>query len=195
MANTGRGSFPNHGGWLKKKIRGLGALVKAPLWANEDTARNTTWNAWFWPQTTPTTSLNTPVDASSTSDTTPTFDFTGTDLNGDDITYQLQIDTVNTFNSDVIICDGYNTLLANTSSNLDISGAALGQSFTGNGLVLNSATFRIIKNNSPTGNIYAKIYAHTGTFGTSSVPTGAALAISAAYDAATVPGPVATFIS
>lgn len=188
MANTGRGSFPNHGGWLKKKIRGLGALVKAPLWANEDTALNTTWNAWFWPQTTPTTSLNTPVDVSSTSDTTPTFDFTGTDLNGDDIRYQLQIDTVNTFDS----LDQYSDIYAfgnnNTSSVLDITGAAAGQSFAGNGLVLKSATVQLHKNNSPTGNIYAKIYAHTGTFGTSSVPTGTALATSDAFGAATVPG-------
>lgn len=50
-------------------------------------------------QTSPTVALNSPADTSSDSDTTPTFDFTGTDANGDSITYQIQIDTVNTFDS------------------------------------------------------------------------------------------------
>ena len=45
----------------------------------------------------PTVALNSPADASSTSDTTPDFTFTGTDTEGNDITYEIQIDTVNTF--------------------------------------------------------------------------------------------------
>jgi hypothetical protein len=39
------------------------------------------------------------ADASSTSDTTPTLLFTGTDTDGDNLTYEVQIDTVNTFDS------------------------------------------------------------------------------------------------
>ncbi|GAI05235.1 unnamed protein product, partial [marine sediment metagenome] len=58
----------------------------------------------------------------------------------------------------------------------------VGQSFTGDGRVLNNAVFYIKKSGSPTGNAYAKIYAHSGTFGTSSVPTGAALAVSEGVD-------------
>lgn len=50
-------------------------------------------------QTAPTVALNSPADASSDTDTTPTLDFTGTDAEGNDITYQVQIDTVNTFDS------------------------------------------------------------------------------------------------
>jgi len=61
-----------------------------------------------------------------------------------------------------------------------------GQSFTGNGDNINSAYFFLGKNNSPTGNIYAKIYAHSGTFGTSSVPTGSALATSDAVAASSL---------
>jgi hypothetical protein len=50
-------------------------------------------------QTSPSTALNTPADASSTTDTTPTLDFTGTDAEANDIRYNVQIDTVNTFDS------------------------------------------------------------------------------------------------
>lgn len=53
-----------------------------------------------------------------------------------------------------------------------------GQSFTGNGGVLNSCKFYLKKNSSASGNCYAKVYAHTGTFGTDGVPTGDALATS-----------------
>jgi len=44
-------------------------------------------------QTPPTVALNSPADASSTSDTTPTLDFTGTDAQSDDIRYNVQIAT------------------------------------------------------------------------------------------------------
>lgn len=50
-------------------------------------------------QTSPSTALNTPADAGSTTDTTPTLDFTGTDGEANDIRYNVQIDTVNTFDS------------------------------------------------------------------------------------------------
>ena len=47
----------------------------------------------------PTVALNSPADSSSDSDTTPTLTFTGTDVNGNTCRYQVQIDTVNTFDS------------------------------------------------------------------------------------------------
>src|SRR3990167_8798494 len=59
-----------------------------------------------------------------------------------------------------------------------------GQSFA-NGAVASLATrvfTQLKKTGSPTGNIVAKIYAHSGTFGTSSVPTGGALATSVNVD-------------
>lgn len=48
----------------------------------------------------PTVALNT-ADAAGVSTSTPTLAFTGTDLNGDAIEYEIQIDTVNTFDSQV----------------------------------------------------------------------------------------------
>jgi hypothetical protein len=64
-----------------------------------------------------------------------------------------------------------------------------GQSFTGTSGVLNSAVFYVLKNNSPTGNVVAKIYAetHATAFGTDSLPTSLALAISDNIDVSTLP--------
>lgn len=47
----------------------------------------------------PTVSLSTPSDAGTITDTTPDLVFTGTDTEADDIRYHVQVDTVNTFNS------------------------------------------------------------------------------------------------
>jgi hypothetical protein len=65
-----------------------------------------------------------------------------------------------------------------------------GQSFTGDGSVLNSAKFYLSKNNSPTGNATVKVYAetHTIAYGTDSIPTGSALAASATFNVATLTG-------
>jgi hypothetical protein len=60
------------------------------------------------------------------------------------------------------------------------------QSFTANGGTLNSCEFYLKKVGSPTGNVYAEIYAHTGTYGTSSIRSGSALATSDAVDASTI---------
>ena len=60
------------------------------------------------------------------------------------------------------------------------------QSFTGVAKKITSCKFYLTKTSSPTGNIVAKLYAHTGTFGTSSKPTGSALAVSDNVDIATV---------
>jgi hypothetical protein len=64
----------------------------------------------------------------------------------------------------------------------------VGQSFTGDGGNLSTCKFYLVKSafNSPTGNVYAYVYAHTGTFGTSSLPTGSALATSGAVDVSTL---------
>jgi hypothetical protein len=51
-----------------------------------------------------------------------------------------------------------------------------GQSFTGNGQAASSVTVKLEKTGAPTGLIYARIYAHSGTFGTSSIPTGSPIA-------------------
>ena len=46
--------------------------------------------------------------------------------------------------------------------------------------------FKLKKVGSPTGNLTAKVYAHTGTFGSTGTPTGAALATSNNLDVATL---------
>lgn len=62
-----------------------------------------------------------------------------------------------------------------------------GQSFTNtNADFLNNAVFYIRKSGNPTGLAYAKIYAHSGTYGTNSVPTGSVLATSDAFDVSTL---------
>ena len=62
-----------------------------------------------------------------------------------------------------------------------------GQSFTSaNNIILDSCKFYLKKNNLPTGNCYAVLYACTGAYGTNSKPTGSALAISDAVDVSTL---------
>ena len=61
-----------------------------------------------------------------------------------------------------------------------------GESFTGDGGAIGKATFFLKKFGAPTGNVYAVLYAHTGTFHTNGTPTGAALATSNAVDVSTL---------
>ncbi|MHA2402575.1 MAG: hypothetical protein ACXADH_06240 [Candidatus Kariarchaeaceae archaeon] len=63
-----------------------------------------------------------------------------------------------------------------TLGNGTVNGVA--QSFNGGGNVLTSASFWLSRTLNPTGNITAYLYAHSGTYGTSSIPTGSALATS-----------------
>jgi hypothetical protein len=65
----------------------------------------------------------------------------------------------------------------------------VGQSFdSGAGGDLNACRFYLFKEGSPTGNSHVRLYAHTGTFGTSSEPTGSALATSDNFDVTTLTG-------
>lgn len=62
----------------------------------------------------------------------------------------------------------------------------LGQSFESSGGILKKCRWNIKKWGSPTGNAVAKIYAITGTFGSTSKPTGSALATSDNFDVSTI---------
>lgn len=62
------------------------------------------------------------------------------------------------------------------------------QSFTGDGSIISAAIFSIDKTGSPVGDIRAKVYAHSGTYGTDSLPTGTALATSDPFPAASLTG-------
>ena len=78
---------------------------------------------------------------------------------------------------------------ATTALNNTVHGAA--QSVTGDGGTLSRARFMLSKSASPTGTAVAKLYAHTGTFGTTSEPTGAAVATSETLDVSTLTGTLA----
>jgi hypothetical protein len=77
-----------------------------------------------------------------------------------------------------------NQSFANAVSSFDYDGS--GQSFTGNGGILDTVRFYLKRTGAPTGNAVAKVYAHSGTFGTSSIPTGSALATSQPFDSSTL---------
>ena len=77
---------------------------------------------------------------------------------------------------------------SNYSQDIDLSSDVQqeAQSFTGNGDSITSCRFYLKKSGTPTGNLYAKIYTHSGVYGTSSVPTGGPLATSDALDISTL---------
>jgi hypothetical protein len=62
----------------------------------------------------------------------------------------------------------------------------MGQSFTSIGGTLSTVVFYMDRQDPITGSVYATIYAHSGTFGTNSVPTGSALATSNAVSASSL---------
>jgi hypothetical protein len=64
----------------------------------------------------------------------------------------------------------------------DVYGQSFTASFTGN---LSRAAFYLKKSGSPTGNMIARLYEHTGTYGINSLP-GASLAISDSIDVSTL---------
>lgn len=83
-----------------------------------------------------------------------------------------------------VVADSY----SDTNRNMVLSapGAApAGQSFTAIDGTLDSVAFHLTKQGVPTGNAYAVLYSHSGTYGTSSVP-GSQLATSAPVDVSTI---------
>lgn len=112
-----------------------------------------------------------------------------------DIVFNLGlIDEGETLTLDPTIIDSYSE--ANQDGTLSMQAthptagagySANGQSFTADfKLVVTSAKFYLKKSGAPTGNAHAVIYAHSGVYGTSSVPTGAALATSDDFDVSTL---------
>jgi hypothetical protein len=65
------------------------------------------------------------------------------------------------------------------------SNQRVGQSITGTGKKIGSVIF-FVKSDAATGDVFARVYAHSGTFGTSSVGTGTALASSDAVPASSL---------
>lgn len=118
--------------------------------------------------------LNSPSDSSSTSDTTPTFDFTGTGLGGS-MEYEIGISETELVTKAIVEQQGPS---GNSSEPLNTTYKGVGQAFTGNGSYLESIQWALRRASSPTGTLTVKVYAHSGTFGTDSVPTGSPLAVS-----------------
>ena len=134
------------------------------------------------------------ADGQDFTDTTPTLLFTGIDEHGNDVRYNIQVsdnagfastgtpDSYSTSNQ-----DGTGKCGANDPGNGIYPGYA--QAFdSGAGGTLDLCKFYLSKTGTPTGNATAKIYAHTGTFGTDSKPTGTALATSDVLDVSTLTG-------
>jgi hypothetical protein len=91
------------------------------------------------------------------------------------------------------VIDGYDASNQSSLINLvDSNVVAVGQSITGNGDSVASASFYLKKAGSPTGNATVKIYAHSGAFGTSSIGTGTALATSDPVNVSTLTTTFAT---
>ncbi len=92
------------------------------------------------------------------------------------------------FISDSTIEDSYSETNADATLTL-YSGAKVEVGQTLNPIVtgsLETAKFVLSKFGAPTGNVTAVLYAHTGTFGTTGTPTGAALATSDTLDVSTL---------
>jgi hypothetical protein len=75
---------------------------------------------------------------------------------------------------------------ADTYQALDNTTTGIAQSFASTSGQLASASFYLKKNGTPTGNAVAKLYAHSGSLGTTSVPTGVALQVSEPFDVSTL---------
>lgn len=86
-----------------------------------------------------------------------------------------------------ILIDSYSEANKDASFSMDsldkIGGA---QTITAIAATLDSCQFYLSKSGLPTGNATAKLYNITGTFGTTSKPTGAALATSDVFNVATL---------
>lgn len=79
----------------------------------------------------------------------------------------------------VTVCDSYAESNQSSFTNLYTGDwIECGQSFTGSGGILDSVKFYLYKKGTPPGVVVAKVYAHSGVFGTKSLPTGDPLAVS-----------------
>ncbi|EKD47539.1 MAG: hypothetical protein ACD_66C00017G0001, partial [uncultured bacterium] len=134
----------------------------------------------------PTITLNSPSDAATGVSTTPTFNFTGSDADNDDLSYEIQIsDNPNDFTGGVILADNFSgggggsfhpqPELTATTWQGDIQvDDRMCQSFTAVGGKWAKTVFPLGDSRVDTsGTAFARIYEHDGIFGTSSAPANA----------------------
>lgn len=153
-------------------------------WSQTDGASGS-WAYAIKPELSPTTTLNSPANASSSSDTTPTLDFTGTDGNGDSVEYEVQIDTVDTFDSQsgLQISHTTNDGTVGLASGNGGTNEAAGQSFTTSAAFdAVSIDLRLSKSGAPTDDLVVSIRStsETGTVLGSASINGTALTTSEA---------------
>ena len=114
----------------------------------------------------------------------------------------IHIDTAGSYSATGLNCSGCTKDIDNSSTATDYSTSvvqdsteaiggdqtnnAVAQSFTGSGGNLSNAVFYLKKTNTPTGDAVAKVYTHSGAYGTTSIPTGTALATSETLDVTTL---------
>jgi len=90
--------------------------------------------------------------------------------------------------SKTVTVDSYAETNQDATTSLNGTLWYVGQSFNGAAETISRARFMLSKSASPTGNAVASIYAHSGSFGTTSVATGLALATSEPVDVSTLTG-------
>jgi len=103
-------------------------------------------------------------------DTTPTLEFTPNAVSDLDNEVEIEIDTVNTFDSSVTHIDSSTD---NSTGNIVLyngSNTRYSYAFTGDGNSIERLSINMLKVLSPTGNITAEIWTQRGTYGTSSEP-------------------------
>lgn len=99
MAVTGDGSFPLNSPYYRRRRRSGSDLLYKNFEAHGTGAGKDVFQDYFFKiiNSAPSVALNSPSDGATISDTTPTLDFTGTDADGDDIRYQIEITRVPTY--------------------------------------------------------------------------------------------------
>lgn len=118
----------------------------------------------------PTVAPNSPADASSTSDTTPTLAFTGTDPDNETVRYNVQINNSSTFDSNATTNSSFATLTNGYALRQSLN-QSLGQAFTSSAAgKLMRARFNFYKVGTTTGRLVARLYTITGTVGTNAYP-------------------------
>jgi hypothetical protein len=139
-------------GWVLATAQTTSTSKTTSTSTSRSTSTTTTLNV------SPTVIINT---SAGTLDSTPTIEFTGTDSESNEIEYNIQIATDNSFTETTANVDFWDGSEDVTTPLKYFSGAnnMAGQSFTGDGGVLNSCKFKLKESSLPPGNARAVIYA------------------------------------
>ena len=153
----------------------VGATAPAtPNWSMSSSEYKAGISLYLIPEGDVPVTLNTPADLEDIGDdTTPTVEFTPNAVSDLDNEVEVQFDTVNTFDSQgdsKIVIDSYDGGSLSQYNYFLNSIHGKGQSFsaTVTGFLV-STVFVLDKDNLATGFVKAKLYSHSGTFGTSSI--------------------------